>query len=157
KEGSGGVIHPSLGAVASAELGRPEFPLPNFVAVGGRSYGAGFLGPKHQPLIVRDAARGVEHLRPFVGEAAFGRRFRLLEEREEAFYRDYKAPAAHAHRTTYRRAVELMRSKEAKAFDLSAEPEKVREAYGRTRFGDGCLLARRLVESGVRFVEVVLP
>jgi len=156
KEGSGGVVHPSLGSIVSAELGRPDYPLPNFVAIGGRSYGSGFLGPRHQPLNVADAARGVENLRPFVGESQFQRRVGLLQEMENAFHRDYKAPAGHAHRTTYQRAVELMRSKEAKAFDLSQEPEKVREAYGKGRFGDGCLLARRLVETGVSFVEVVL-
>src|SRR5581483_483286 len=78
-------------------------------------------------------------------------------EMESAFYRDYRAAAAHAHRTTYHRAVTLMQSKEAAAFDLSREPEKLREAYGKTRFGDGCLLARRLIETGTPFVEVVLP
>jgi hypothetical protein len=157
KEGSGGVVHPSLGALVSSELGRSEFPLPNFVAVGGRSYGAGFLGPRHQPLIVQNPALGVENLRPLVNDTAFERRVGLLEEMEQAFFREYKAGAAHAHRTTYKRAVQLMQSKEARAFDLSAEPEKVRAAYGDTRFGNGCLLARRLVEVGVPFVEVVLP
>lgn len=157
KEGQGGLVHPSLGSIASAELGRADFPLPNFVAIGGRSFGAGFLGPKHQPLIVNDPGRGVENLKPLVGDGQFTRRMGLLEEMEAAFYKDYKAAAAHAHRTTYKRAVALMQSKEAKAFDLSQEAEKTRDAYGKTRFGDGCLLARRLVETGTPFVEVVLP
>jgi len=156
KEGSGGIVHPSLGSIVSAELGRPEYPLPNFVTIGGRSFGSGFLGPRHQPLMVANPAAGVENLRPLVGEAQFQKRVGLLEEMEQAFHREYKADSAHAHRTTYRRAVELMRSKEAKAFDIMQEPEKVREAYGKGRFGEGCLLARRLVETGVSFVEVVL-
>ncbi len=156
KEGSGGIVHPSLGSIVSAELGRPEYPLPNFVAVGGRSFGSGFLGPRHQPLIVANPAAGVENLRPVVGAAQFQKRVGLLEEMEQAFFREYEADSAHAHRTTYRRAVELMQSKEAKAFDITQEPEKVREAYGKGRFGEGCLLARRLVETGVSFVEVVL-
>jgi hypothetical protein len=58
KEGVGGLVYPSLGAIASKELGNPDFPLPNFVTVGNRSYGAGFLGPKHQPLNVTDPAKG---------------------------------------------------------------------------------------------------
>jgi uncharacterized protein (DUF1501 family) len=157
KEGVGGLVHPSLGAIASAELGREGFPLPNFVAVGGRSvYGSGFLGPRHQPLVVQSPARGVENLAPLVGGAQFDQRVGLLEEMEAGFARTKKAPAAAAHATTYRRAVTLMRSKEAKAFDLSLEPASTRAAYGGTPFGDGCLLARRLVEVGIPFVEVSL-
>jgi uncharacterized protein (DUF1501 family) len=156
KEGVGAVAYPSLGSIVSKELGRADFALPNFVSVGQRSYGAGFLGPRHQPLVVADPARGVANLRPPAGAGHFEGRVGLLEEMESAFYREYRAGAAHAHHTTYRRAVTLMRSKEAKAFDLSLEPAASRAKYGKTRFGDGCLLARRLVEAGVSFVEVAL-
>jgi uncharacterized protein (DUF1501 family) len=156
KEGVGGLVYPSLGAIASAELGRPDFPLPNFVSIGNRSFGAGFLGARHQPLIVSDPARGVENLRPAVGEREFSDRVGLLEEMEAAFHRDYQAETAAAHHTTYRRAVTLMQSKEAKAFDLSQESEATRARYGNGKFGEGCLLARRLVETGVPFVEVTL-
>jgi hypothetical protein len=154
KEGVGGLVYPSLGSIASAELGRDGFPLPNFVAVGKGSYGAGFLGPRHQPLVVGDPLRGVQDLAALVGGKQFDRRVGLLEEMESAFARTKKADTATAHATTYARAVTLMRSKEAKAFDLSAEPAAVRKAYGGTPFGNGCLLARRLVEVGIPFVEV---
>ncbi len=157
KEGSGGVVHPSLGAIVSAELGKTEFALPNFVAVGGRSYGSGFLGAKHQPLIVTDPTRGVENLKPLADSQHFEGRIGLLEEMEKAFYRDYKAGVGVDHQTTYQRAVTLMKSQEAKAFDLSLEPEQSKAAYGNSKFGEGCLLARRLVETGVPFVEVNLP
>jgi hypothetical protein len=156
KEGSGGVVHPSLGAIVSAELGKAEFALPNFVAVGGRSYGSGFLGAKHQPLIVTDPTRGVENLKPLADSAHFEGRIGLLEEMEQAFYRDYKAGVGVDHQTTYQRAVTLMKSQEAKAFDLSLETEQSKAAYGSSKFGEGCLLARRLVETGVPFVEVNL-
>ncbi|HVS37590.1 MAG TPA: DUF1501 domain-containing protein [Gemmataceae bacterium] len=154
REGQGGLSYPSIGAIASAELGQEGFPLPNFVAVNGRSYGSGYLGPRHQPLFVQDPDRGVENLRPLVGNGEFNDRMGLLEEMEQAFYRDYKVDSSVAHETTYRRAVEMMKSKEAKAFDLTDEPAKVREAYGEGKFGQGCLLARRLIETGVPFVEV---
>jgi hypothetical protein len=156
KEGVGGLVYPSLGAIASAELGRREFPLPNFVTIGNRSYGSGFLGPRHQPLVVNDPVRGVENLKPFVGESHFHSRVGLLEEMESAFHRDYQAAPSAAHRTTYQRAVTLMQSREAKAFDLSQEKAEARARYGGTRFGESCLLARRLVEVGVPFVEVAL-
>ena len=64
KEGVGGLVYPSIGSIVSAELGKEDFALPNFVAVNGRSFGSGFLGPKHQPLFVQDPDRGVENLKP---------------------------------------------------------------------------------------------
>jgi hypothetical protein len=156
KEGQGGLTYPSIGSIVSSELGRPEYPMPNFVAVGGRSYGAGFLGAKHQPLVVTDPAKGVENLKPLTDSQHFNDRVGLLEEMEQAFFRDYKAGSATDHKTTYHRAVTLMKSKEAKAFDLSLEPASSKAAYGSSKFGEGCLLARRLVETGVSFVEVNL-
>src|SRR4051812_36906777 len=66
KEGIGGVSYPSIGSIVSAELGRPDYPMPNFVAVGNRAFGAGFLGARHQPLFVTDPMRGVENLKPLV-------------------------------------------------------------------------------------------
>ncbi|MFO0846273.1 MAG: DUF1501 domain-containing protein [Gemmataceae bacterium] len=156
REGQGGVAYPSLGSIVAKELGREEFPLPNYVSIGNRTYGSGFLGTRYNPLVVNDPSRGVENLRPLVGGASFDGRVDLLEAMEKAFYRDYQAGAAAAHRTTYDRAVTLMKSKEAKAFDLSSEPSSSKAAYGDSRFGQGCLLARRLIETGVKFVEVSL-
>jgi uncharacterized protein (DUF1501 family) len=156
KEGVGGLVYPSLGSLVSSELGNPDFPLPNFVSIGNRSFGSGFLGTRHQPLIVNDPTRGVENLRPGVGDGEFRDRIGLLEEMESAFHRDYQAGTAAAHHTTYQRAVTLMQSKEARSFDLSQETEATKSRYGGTKFGEGCLLARRLIETGVRFVEVGL-
>ena len=156
KEGQGGLVYPSIGSIVSKELGQPDFPMPNFVSIGNRTYGSGFLGAAHQPLVVTDANRGVENLKPFIDGGQFDKRVGLLEEMESAFFKEYKAGAGDAHQTTYARAVTLMRSKQAKAFDLSQEPEAARSAYGSGRFAEGCLLARRLVEVGVPFVEVSL-
>jgi len=156
KEGQGGLVYPSIGSIVSAELGRQESPTPNFVSVGNRSYGAGFLGARHQPLVVNDPAKGVQNLKPLVDNKEFAERVGLLEQMEQGFFRTYKATSINDHRTTYQRAVQLMRSKEAKAFDLSLEPAASKEAYGNTKFGEGCLLARRLIEVGIPFVEVTL-
>lgn len=75
---------------------------------------------------------------------------------EKAFLKDYSSEAGTAHHTTYQRAVTMMKSAQAKAFDISGEPANLRSEYGSGKFGEGCLLARRLVETGVRFVEVNL-
>jgi len=156
KEGVAGLVYPSLGSIVSAELGRSDFPLPNFVAVGNRQYGSGFLGARHQPLVVTDPTRGVENLKPLVDSKEFDNRVTLLDEMEQSFLRTYKATSGTDHKTTYQRAERLMKSKEAKAFDLSLEPSASKKAYGDSRFGEGCLLARRLVETGIPFVEVTL-
>jgi hypothetical protein len=156
KEGVGGLVYPSIGSIVAKELGNPSFPLPNFVSIGNRSFGSGFLGARHQPLVVNDPNRGVENLRAAVGGTQFAARVGLLEEMEQGFHRTHPTAITGAHRTTYQRAVNLMQSREARAFDLSLETAATKTAYGNTRFGEGCLLARRLVETGVSFVEVTL-
>ncbi len=156
REGQGGVTFPSLGAIVSSELGNPDSATPNFVAIGGRSYGSGFLGPKHQPLLVTDAAKGVEDLKSLVGAGQFEKRVGLLKEMESAFHKEYGNGSIVDHKTNYDRAVRLMASNEAKAFDLSQEASASRSKYGSGKFADGVLMARRLVEVGVPFVEVSL-
>ncbi len=156
REGVGGLTYPSIGSIVAKELGNHDAPLPNYVSIGNRSYGAGFLGPHFEPLAVNDPTRGVENLRSFVGNDQFNGRVNLLEELEQAFQRDHHAPIADAHQTTYRRAVTLMRDEGTRAFDISRESQATRTRYGANRFGEGCLLARRLIEAGISFVEVTL-
>ncbi len=154
REGQGGVIYPSIGAITSQQIGKADSPMPNYVTIGGRSYGSGFLGPKHQPLLITDPSRGVEDLKSVISASQFDNRVGLLEEMEKAFHREYKTDTAVDHKTTYERAVKLMQSREAKAFDITGDPTKAN--YGSGRFAEGVLMARRLVEVGVPFVEVSL-
>src|SRR5438552_6186123 len=111
REGQGGIVYPSLGAIVSKELGSESNAMPNFVSVGQRSYGSGFLGARHQPLVVNDAARGVENLKAFVDNGRFDSRVGLLEDMESGFFKAYKASAGTDHQTTYQRAMRLMQSK----------------------------------------------
>ncbi len=85
-----------------------------------------------------------------------GERLGLLNWLNDRFVSQHAGPPAIGYKTAYERAVKLMRSSAAKVFDLDEESAEVREAYGRNRFGQGCLLARRLIEHGVPFVEVTL-
>jgi hypothetical protein len=162
KPGIGGVTYPGLGSTVSAELSQPDFPLPNFVVTGTplNKYDfvgdPGFRGPQHAPLALADPSRGLENLKPVVADDDFKDRVGVLEKLEQNFARTSKASAAEAHQTTLARALRLMRSDKAKAFDLSQEPAASRAVYGDNNFGRGCLLARRLVEAGVPFVEVYL-
>lgn len=155
KGSGGGLTHPSIGAMAASDLGDPNFELPNFVAVG-NTLGPGYLGPKHSPVIVNDFDKGLADLKPFTDMDDVDGKASLIEELDKAFMNDYQAQSINAHLTAYQRALALMRSNKTKAFDLNNEPTSVRDAYGKSRFGQGCLLARRLVEAGVAFVEVSL-
>ncbi len=156
REGQGGLVYPSIGAIVASEVGKPDASVPAFVSVGGRSFGSGFLGPKYQPLQVQSAARGVEDLKTLSSERQFTNRLSLLEKMEQGFAADYQASTITDHKTTYERAVKLMNSKEAKAFDIAQEPSESASKYGSGQFGQGVLMARRLVEVGVPFVEVSL-
>lgn len=159
RQGVGGLIHPSLGAIVSATLGQPTDVLPNFVSIdpntAGRANGSGYLGPMHAPLEIRDPEKGVENLAT-VENPGLARRVKLLEHLQDSFAGRLRAPSASAHRAMYQRASALMRSPNAKAFDLSQEPAAAREAYGSSSFGNSCLIARRLVEAGVKYVEIDL-
>lgn len=156
KEGVGGIVHPALGSIVSSEIGNPDAPMPNYVSIFRGAYGAGFLGARHQPIVIGNPKSGVENLRPNTSEGQFDSRVGILQQMESAFHRDYKAGSASDHQTNYSRAVALMKSKEVKAFDLSQEPSASANKYGSGNFGQGCLMARRLVEVGVPFVEVTL-
>ena len=156
KEGSGGIVHPSIGAICSNEIGRPGTAIPNFVSIGNRAYGSGFLGARHAPLIVNDPQRGLENVRPTVELDQFRSRIGLLEEMEAGFHRQHQSDVDAAHHATYQGAVNLVMDRGGQAFDISTETAATRDAYGRTKFGEGCLMARKLIEAGVAFVEVTL-
>jgi len=160
RPGIGGVEYPVLGSVVSAEIGDADAALPNFVVTGTPLNKhefvttPGYLGPRHQPMALADPAKGLENLKPLADD--FDDRLGVLEELERGFARNYPAAPVEAHKTMVARAARLIRSDKARAFDLDREPPAARAAYGDTPFGRGCLLARRLVEAGVPFVEVYL-
>jgi hypothetical protein len=156
REGQGGVTYPSIGSIVAMEKGAVQAPVPNFISIGNRSFGSGFLGPKYAPLLITDAARGLEDLKTAVTPKTQQNRLGLLEQMEKAFYHDYQAGVIVDHSTAYQRAVALMKAPEAKAFDLSQESAANKAKYGSGKFAEGVLMARRLVEIGVPFVEVSL-
>jgi len=159
RDGQGGVKWPSLGSICSQEIGALDADLPSYVAIAerrNRSHGPGFLGTQHQPLYVLNPTKGVENLAAPGKPEQVGARLGLLGDLEQSFARDYRSPISTDHKTVYARAVQMMRSSKAKAFDISQEPAAVRERYGKNRFGEGCLLARRLIEADVKYIEVGL-
>jgi hypothetical protein len=177
----GSIQYPSIGSIISRELGDAESALPNCVAIAPyrffnpAAYAPGFLGPQHSPLIVGDAGANPaqpnqngkdnydqtlkvpdlvapEDVTPEQSDA----RIEMLREMDQVFAANHPGVAPLSHQAAYDRAVRLVKSQAAKAFELSDEPAELRDKYGRNLFGQGCLLARRLVERGVPFVEVTL-
>jgi hypothetical protein len=156
---AGDLVFPSLGSIVSRELGKSDFPLPNFVCIGTgpRQFTrAGFLGSDHQPLCVTNPGRGIDFVEALNGRDEFTRQYDLLRRLEISFQERYAAEASRAHSAALERAVRLMTAEQKRAFDLSRESREDRQRYGRGSFGQGCLMARRLIESGVRFVEVLM-
>ncbi|MEY2983007.1 MAG: hypothetical protein RL562_3234 [Planctomycetota bacterium] len=155
----GTIRHPSLGAWLSQLDGADNPTLPPHVAVGGDVYGAsgGFLESRHYPLPIGDPGDGLRnaHLPETVSDERFHQRMERLAAMNASFEERYGGQKlVRSYAEAYDQAVELMRSDDLTAFDLGDEPASIREAYGNDRFGQGVLLARRLCERGVRFIEV---
>ncbi len=174
---AGDIRFPPLGALLAKELGRDDAVLPRYVSiapdrgVNPAAFGPGFLGPPFAPLIVGGRGIGpgqgrfdyeralqVEDLEPSGGvlPGHLDARLELLRDMEGEFVQTHPGLATRSHQSAYERAARLMRSVASRAFRLEEEKDSLRDAYGRNLFGQGCLLARRLVEQGVPFVEVTL-
>ena len=167
---AGGIEHPHVGCVLGYAKGR-RGAIPAHVLVPrpiGRTGGnmphgqtAGYLGKRHDPFVL-DADPSAKDFKvpdllppDYISAVRAGRRQKMRATVEGALETFEKTPQAKAMDDSFDLAYRLMSSREAReAFDLDREPEAVRDRYGRTRFGQSCLLARRLVERGVRFVTV---
>jgi hypothetical protein len=154
------IKHPGLGAWLSLFQGPGNAALPAYVYVGNdsRHPGAGFLAKKHGPLMVNNPEAGLQNVKPQSGvtDDRFALRRDIASSLDAEFISTHPNRNVKAYSDMYDDAVRLMRSEDLAAFDLTKEPEELRKAYGKESFGQGCLLARRLVEHGVRFVEVSL-
>jgi hypothetical protein len=164
------VAAPHMGAMISRTLGPKNPDMPAFIdigqniEIGGESDGlkafhtAGFLGSEHGPFFITDPKDAAQSTRPseYVGASRFTSRYELYKKLVGAS--PVGQYGSSFQQEGLRRSIEnahrLMNSPAAKAFDLSLEPAKSFEKYNTSRFGQGCLLARRLVENGARFVEV---
>ncbi len=156
----GTIKHPALGSWVLRLGGRIHPELPGFIAVDSAPEftGGGFLGAKFSAALIGSPDQGLQdsHRADAVSQQDFERRLTLADKLNRQFHDRYANADVKAYEELYREAITLMNSKDLKAFDLQQEPEATRELYGKGRFAQGCLLARRLVENGVRFIEVQL-
>jgi len=151
------VEHPGYGSVIAHELAEKVsgLEIPPFVSVGSGSVGPGFLGMTWAPFVV-DSNGNVRNLDVGIDPARLSQRLEMLATIENKFIGEKRGGSAEDHKKVLEKTVKLMTSKQMDAFKVMKEPKEVQDRYGATGFGRGCLLARRLVEAGVPFVEVDL-
>lgn len=151
------IDYPSYGSVISHELMDqiPSLEIPPFVSVGGGSVGPGFLGMSYAPFVV-DSNGNIRDLNMGIDQQRLNQRLTMLKSIEDQFISQKRGDFASDHLKVLSKTVKLMTSPQMEAFKVSKEPVEVRERYGNTGFGRGCLMARRLVEAGVPFIEVDL-
>jgi len=149
------LVHPSIGSVTVHELA-PKSDLPAFVSIGGRALSAGYMGQKCEAYYIGNPGQPDPYLQlpEGIAQVRANRRLEVLTELNKKTAAARPDPELAATDATYRAAVKFMESPALQAFQLEKEKPEVREAHGPSAFGRGCLLARRLVEQGVRFVQV---
>lgn len=153
--------HPALGAHVAMQLQNLESELPSFVSIGGGgrsagSAGGGYLGVDHAPFFVASSEKPPENTTIATREDRFQRRMDLLSRLEGEFQENGGGETVAEHRKIYEAAARMILSPKMSAFDASEEPASVRSEYGDGEFAVGCLIARRLLEAGVSFVQVNL-
>jgi len=160
---SAAVKYPTFGSIVAKELGDPASDLPSFVRIGAGQGanasamgGAGILGVDYDPLTMTAAGRAPENTTLSTDQPRFQRRMNLLERIQGDYANHGGQQEVADHQKIYAQASRLVLSPKMTGFDLDKEPQKVKDLYGSSAFGQGCLLARRLIETGVTFVEVTL-
>ena len=150
------VTHPTFGSVVSYELGpkRKDLEIPAFISVGGGAGSPGFLGMSHAPFVVSSNGEIRNANLGRLNRDRLANRLAMLDVIETSFIGSNRGVQPQAHKEVYQSAVNLMTSEQMKAFKVDLEPPQIQEAYGRNNFGRGLLMARRLVEVGVPFIEV---
>ncbi|NND97478.1 MAG: DUF1501 domain-containing protein [Pirellulaceae bacterium] len=168
----GPVSYPSIGCSLSKELGRSDADLPSYVSIAPGAFARasirpGFLGPKHAATSVaadgNPPADGFAQLRvEFLSQAENlgldrrAERLQLWRDMQNDFLKTRATENVISQNTVYESALRMLASDAKDAFDLEQESDQVRESYGRGSFGQGCLMARRLIQRGVPLVEVTL-
>src|SRR5262245_40115696 len=152
--------YPDLGAVLAKELGRADSKVPDYVSFSSATEGrgmapgnAGFLGARYAPMELT-TSNTPEFIRRLEGISDLDHQERadLRDLLSQQFERGRTSPTLGSHNEAYQRVRGIMASE--KLFDIAQEPEKVRDRYGKTQFGEQVLIARRLIEAGVPFVRV---
>ena len=147
------MVHPSIGSVVASELGplNKGLEIPAFFSIDTNSYGGGFLGTAWNPFSVR--SNGTV---PNLGKGNLNiNKLRMLSVIEDNFIKSNRGEMPTDHKKLLEKTFKLNTSQQMEALKIGQEPTQVLEAYGNTGLGRGALMARRLIQQGVPFVEAV--
>lgn len=153
------LVHPSIGSIAIHERPNEAVEIPQFVALGEAEFPprGGFLGDRFDAYRIFSPGENGQNIKALVEQDRQNRRLANLEIVSKSFLRGRKVKAEQTlHQHTIDAALRMMTSDQLKAFSIESESEGIRAAYGDHPFGRGCLVARRLIEVGVRSIEVTL-
>ncbi len=154
-EQRGTIKHPTIGAWAQNLLGASHKTLPSSVCINrGPDHGNGFFSSAYSPLPIHDPDAGLQYARSDAPAELMEKRLALLNKLDGSFRGKFQDMNLKSYTDFYDDTLKLLTSEDLKAFSLAEESDAIRSKYGRNKFGQGCLLARRLIEHGVRFVEV---
>lgn len=144
---------PHIGSLVAHKLGDPDADIPNFISIG-QTVSSGFLGVEVAPFVVGKAGVLPSNVQALVKGQRAKRRLEMLKRQDERFASSGAEQIAHEHQELYRKAAKMMASDRLNAFTLNGESQQTLNRYGYHDFGKSCLVARRLVESGIPFVEI---
>ncbi|MFV1995947.1 MAG: DUF1501 domain-containing protein, partial [Verrucomicrobiales bacterium] len=149
-----GTSHPHMGSWAQHFLGRRNEMLPDSVIIAGGNPGPGWFDATLAPMPVGDPAKGIRDMLPKIERKKFDHRVELARDFGYRFSKEFPHSDVAAYNDFYDETIKFFDDSTVEAFDLSKESQQDRQRYGTSKFGQGCLLARRLIEHNVRYVEV---
>ncbi len=151
--------YPALGAIIAHERPVESLEIPQYVSLGGGEWPGrgGYFGDQYDAFRIFNPGNSIQNMRASVNEKRQKKRLDSLAVVSQAFRQGRQLQVKRSlHENTVERALKMMSSKQLSAFEIDEEPESTKLRYGDSRFGRGCLVARRLVEVGVRSIEVTL-
>lgn len=149
------VVHPAIGAVTASRIGSDDMEIPGHISLNGPGVSPGFLGMNFAPFRVDASSQEpIPNLNSPLGEARFEKRRQLLSTVETGFTKQKRGGLPSDHQTIYDKTFKLMHSSVLDAFKIEKEDPQTLAKYGESPFAKNCLMARRLVEIGVPFIEV---
>jgi len=154
-EQRGTIQHPNIGAWAQHFKGPSHKTLPSNVCINRQpNAGNGFFPASFSPLPILDPEAGLQYSQGDVSAEVLHKRLAMLDKLDADFRDRFQTAGVKSYTQFYEKTVSIMSSADLEVFRLGDEPDALREKYGRNSFGQGCLLARRLVEKGIRYIEV---
>lgn len=149
-------VHPAMGAVSSFLLGKQHGSIPDNIIISGDNGhpGEGYLDKKYTPLPIINPNEGLRFSKLSISDSALSNRLNILNALDRNFRNNFGVSDVNSYNVLYDETLKLLKSDDLDVFDLNKEAPENRERYGRSNFGQGCLLAKRLISKGVRYVEI---